>query len=391
MKILLLAPFDIFPPVHGGSTSVYNIIKYISRYNQVYVLLTHLHSQGGKIDLIHQNVKINYCPKSIFDRLTVLPTLINPYYLKSAYKIAKNSNSDVIQCQTLWTSFAGILLKKKLNRPFLLVEHNVEYLKFKSFKGMEVVARFVKKVEKIACELADRIVVFSEINKTQLINLYNIQESKIQVITSCPDLEVLKENKGARKTVREKYGVNEKAIILTFVGNLVYIPNVTAVKHIAERIYTVIVDKYPDSIFLIVGQRYENVLKYKRENIIFTGYLDMSDLADHLSASDIVMVPIDSGSGVRRKVLDAAACSKPIVSTKKGAEGLAFENNREIIVTDQVDEEFIAVILRLIENEKLRDILGKNARKKVEEQYGWEQEAKKLQELYISIGGQYEN
>ena len=390
-KILLLAPFDLFPPIHGGSTSVYYILKHISKHNQVYALLSHLYSKRGKIDLVHQNIQIQYCPRSIFDYLKVLSFLVNPYYFKKAYEIMKNYDCDIIQCQVLWTAFAGIFLKKMFSKPLILVEHNIEYSKFKSIGKSELFTYCLKVIESIACQLADKIVVFSKVDKSNLIDLYNIQGDKIVIITPCPDIDVLKENKRGRESVRKRYGVSEEDIVLTFVGNLEYIPNIIAVRYIAEKIYPNIIEKYPNSKFFIIGQNYKNVLKYKKNNIAFTGYLHIENFVAHLSASDIMIVPIDLGSGIRKKILDAAACSRAIVSTKKGSEGLSFVDNKEILLSDKVDGKFIANIMRLIEDKKLREAMGKNAREKVLKQYRWKNEIQKFANIYREVEGRYEN
>lgn len=383
-KILLLAPFDLFPPVHGGSAVVHNFVKYISRNNLMYVLLSHLYSRKGQNDLPNQNINIYYCPGTLFDRFKVLSFLFNPYYYKSAYKLMKNYNCDVIQSELLWTAFTGIFLKIRFNKPLILVEHNVEYLKFKN-QGKSIYFTYILRfIEKFACWLSDKIVVFSKIDKEHLIDLYDVQENKIEIISPYMDLDIFKYDTRGAEVVRAKYKV-DSGIILTFVGNLEYIPNITAVKYISERIYPCIIENYPDTKFVIIGQSYEHVLKYKRENIIFTGYLDRSSLLHHLLASDIVIVPIDSGSGVRIKILEAAACSKPIVSTKKGAEGLNFIDNTEIVLTDDVDEKFVTGIIRLIEDKGLRRMIGENARKKIEKEYNWEKEVKKFEKVYNEI------
>lgn len=383
-KILLLAPFDLFPPVHGGSAVAYNFVKYISKDNSAHVLISHLYSQRGQKDLLNQNINIYYCPRSIFDRFKVLSFLFNPYYFKSAYKLMKNFNCDVIQSELLWTAFAGIFLKIRFNKPLILVEHNVEYLKFKDQRKPIYFTYIVKKIEKIACKSADKIVVFSKIDKEHLIDLYDVQENKIEIINPYLDLDIFNYNTRGAEVVRNKYKVN-KGMILTFVGNLEYIPNITAVKYISERIYHDVIENYPDTKFLIIGQSYEHVLKYKRENIIFTGYLDRSSLVHHLLASDIVIVPIDSGSGVRIKILEAAACSKPVVSTKKGAEGLNFIDDKEIVLTDNADEKFVASIIRLIEDKELGRKIGENAREKIEKEYNWEKNVKKFEKVYNEI------
>ena len=383
-KILLLAPFDLFPPVHGGSIVVYNFVKYISKNNSVHVLISHLYSQRGQKDLLNQNINIYYCPRSIFDRFKVLSFLFNPYYFKSACKLMKNFNCDVIQSELLWTAFSGIFLKIRFNKPLIIVEHNVEYLKFKDQGKPIYFTYLLKGIEKFACKLADKIVVFSKIDKDHLINLYDIQENKIEIINPYLDLDVFNYSTRDAAVVRNKYRVDE-GMILTFLGNLEYIPNITAVKYISEQIYPAIIQRYADTKFLIIGQSYEHILKYKRENIIFTGYLDRSSLIHHLSASDIVIVPIDSGSGVRIKILEAAACSKPVVSTKKGAEGLNFIDSKEIVLTDNVDEKFVASIIRLIEDKELRRKIGENAREKVEKEYNWERGVKKFENIYTEI------
>ncbi len=117
--------------------------------------------------------------------------------------------------------------------------------------------------------------------------------------------------------------------------------------------------------------------------MIFTGYVD--NLPNYLSASDIVFVPLDSGSGTRLKILEAASCSRPIVSTRKGAEGLDFIDNKEILLSEQVDADFVATLLKLAKDEGLREILRKNARKKIEKHYSWREETKKFDEVYVEL------
>ena len=117
--------------------------------------------------------------------------------------------------------------------------------------------------------------------------------------------------------------------------------------------------------------------------MILPGFVNR--LPDYLSAADIVIIPLDSGSGTRLKILEAASCSRPIVSTKKGVEGLNFLNNKEIVVTEGINEEFIESIIKLIEDEGLRRRMGNNARKKVESRYSWKEEIKKFEKIYEEL------
>lgn len=389
-KILMLVPCDIFPPVHGSSTAVYHTIRHVLKDNLFDVLLSHLYSEGGEIDIIHPNVNIRYCKKTMFDRLGYKSLFLNPYYYREAYRMMKNSDIDIIQCELLWTALAGIHLKKKFDKPLLLVEENVEHLKFERFGKPRYFSYILKKVEEKCCKSADKIVAVSDVDKKYIEELFDIPEDKIQVIHHCVDPEMFKYSKEGGSVVRSRYNMDNESIVLTFVGKLDYIPNTRAVKYIAEKIYPAIIQKYQNSKFMIIGQNYEHLLSYKKGNIIFAGFVTsrqdvFPNLSDYLSASDIVIVPLDSGSGTRLKILEAAACSKPIVSTEIGAEGLNFFNNEEIILTEDVDEEFIAGIMKLIEDKKFREKIGDNARKKIVSKYRWEDEIKKFEEIYEEL------
>jgi len=378
----MLVPCDIFPPLHGGGVRVRFTIKYLLRTNQLNVFLNHVYSRGGKIDLCHPNLTIRYCSRTILDSLGYRSVLFNPFYLKGSYDLMKANNSDIIQCELLWSAVSGILLKKKFNKPLVFVDHNVEYLKFKEL-GKFVYSCLLQKIEKICCEQADKVVVVSEVDRSRMIKIYGIPEEKIHIIRNCTDPDVFKYSEEGRASVRQRYSMSNETIVVTFLGKLDYIPNATAVRYIAERIYPAIVEEYPKSKFLIVGGNYEPLLKYQRENMIFTGYVN--NLPDYLSASDIVIIPIDLGSGTRLKTLEAASCSRSIVSTRKGIEGQDFLDNKEMIVTESVDQDFTKSIIRLIEDEQLRENLGKNARKKIESQYNWREEIKKFEEVYENV------
>lgn len=378
----MLIPCDIFPPVHGAGTAAYFTVKHLARRNQLNVLLNHAYSLEGRVDLVTPNLSIRYCRRTVLDDFGFKGVVFNPFYLRESFDLMRHSDSDVIQCELLWAVLSGACLKKRSGRPLVLVDRNVEYLKFRQMRKA-LYSSLVRKLEKMGCERADRIVVVSEVDKWNLMRLYNVPEEKTKVIRNCADPDVFQFSEKGRDSVRKEHGISGETMVLTFVGKLDYAPNVEAVRHIAGKIYPVVVRKYPNSMFLIIGRYREPFLKYRRKKLIFTGYVD--NLASYLSASDIVIVPLVSGSGTRLKILEAASCSRPIVSTKKGAEGLNFLDSEEILLSEKVDGDFIEAIEKLTEDEELREEIGKNARKKIEQQYSWGEEIKKFDELYSEI------
>ncbi len=389
-NILVLSPCDIFPPVDGNSENIYHIVKYLAPDNVLGVLLSRVFSQGGPIDLEHPNLTIRYCPPSAFDRLKYKSFLLNPYYYRAAHEMMQDTGADIVQCQVLYTFFPGYSLKRRFKKPLVLVQENAEYVKQVKFEAPRYVTYVLKWLERIACTVADRIVAVSEVDKKHMMDLYGVSDGKVHVINHCADEEVFRYDADGRSMVRDALGIGEADVVLTYVGKMDALHNAVAAQYIAERIYPVVTSRYPNSWFMIVGQNYEHLLEYERDRLFFTGFVtsrkDASpNLADYLSASDIVIVPMDRGSGTRLKILEAAACSRPIVSTEIGAEGLDFTGGEEILLTADVDDEFIGLVLRLTEDEGLRKTLGQRARQKLLARYSWEREVSQFERLYAEL------
>lgn len=389
-KILVLSPSDIFPPVDGNSENIYHIVKYLAPRNILGVLLSRVFSQGGPVDISHPNLTIRYCPTSVFDRLQYKSFLLNPYYFKAARNLMRAIDADVIQCQVLYTFLVGWFLKRRYGKPLVLVQENAEYVKQVKFEAPRYVTWVLKWLEGMACRAADRIVAVSEVDKQHMVDLYGVPEERIHVINHCADEEVFKYDRDGRARAREALGIGQEDMVLTYVGKMDALHNTKAMQYIAERIYPVVTGRYPNSWFMIVGQNYEHLLEYRRDRLFFTGFVSSRkgvspNLPEYLSATDIVIVPMDRGSGTRLKILEAAACSRPIVSTEIGAEGLEFADGEEILLTRDVDDEFIQLVLRLMGDEGWRERLGRRARERLLARYSWEKEVSRFEEVYHEL------
>ncbi len=389
-KILVLSPSDIFPPVDGNSENTYHVVKYLAPRNVLGVLLSRIFSQGGPVDISHPDLTIRYCPASAFDRLQYKSFLVNPYYYRAADALMRDVGADIIQCHVLYTILVGYYLKRRYGRPLVLVQENAEYVKQVKFEAPGYATLVLKWLEGFACRVADRIVAVSEVDKRHMVDLYDVPEDKIHVINHCADEEVFKYRADGRTNVREAWGIGQDDMVMIYVGKMDAPHNTVATQYIAERIYPVVSAQYPNSWFVIVGQNYEHLLEYKRDRLFFTGFVtsrkdESPNLADYLSASDIVIVPMDRGSGTRLKILEAAACSRPIVSTEIGADCLQFTDGEEILLTEDVDEEFVDLLLGLVKDEALRERLGRRAREKLLARYSWEREVRRFEEVYQGL------
>lgn len=398
-KILVLSPCDIFPPVHGSSTAIYHTLQFLSETNHVSALLCYLYSQRGLADLHHPNLELSYCPETPLDRLGYKGLFLNPIYYRAAWRAALEFQPDIIQAELLWTAPIALWLRRRIRHsarfarrrvPVVLMQENVEYQKFVRFGMTNPFLKIIKWLEGWACRSADRVVALSEVDRSFMIDLYDVPLERFTLIPHGVDPALFDYRPQGALAARQKLGLAPDLPLLTFVGKLDYAPNVRAVEQITNRIAPAVWEHHPTAKFVIIGQGAETVANYQREGVIFTGFVDARagvrpNLSDYLSASDVVLVPLDSGSGTRLKIVEAASNARPVVSTHIGAEGQSFVDGEEILLTERVDDAFVAATLRLLADPQLADRLGRAARKKVLAQYSWQAQIQKMEQIYEEL------
>jgi glycosyltransferase involved in cell wall biosynthesis len=390
-KILILSPCDVFPPVHGSSTAIYHTLQFLAETNRVSALLCYLYSQRGDPDLVGPNLATHYCPESPLDRLGYKGLIFNPLYFRAAWRAAREFRPDLIQAELLWTAPAALWLRRHLRVPVVLMQENVEYQKFVRFGMTSPFLKIVKWLEGWACRAADRVVALSDVDRDFMIDLYGVPPERFAIIPHGVDPDLFDYRPEGAAAARQALGLAADVPILAFVGKLDYLPNLRAVEYLAERIAPAVWAQYPDAQFVIIGQGEEALTKYRQDGLIFTGFVDARagvrpNLSDYLSASDVVLVPLDSGSGTRLKIVEAAANARPVVSTRIGAEGQSFVDSEEILLTVEVDQAFVDATLRLLADADLRARLGRTARAKVLAEYSWRAQVGKMEQVYEKLG-----
>jgi glycosyltransferase involved in cell wall biosynthesis len=115
------------------------------------------------------------------------------------------------------------------------------------------------------------------------------------------------------------------------------------------------------------------------KNVCFTGFLD--DIRPIIAASYACVVPLRLGVGTRLKILEAMALGTPVITTKKGAEGLNVEDGRHLLIADDPDE-FARQTIRLLNDPDLRQHLSAEAARLVRDCYSWDSIGKSIQQVF---------
>jgi polysaccharide biosynthesis protein PslH len=207
------------------------------------------------------------------------------------------------------------------------------------------------------------------------------------------------------RTLRSEFGIDSISVLPTgvdtdyfrpsevcsqrgrmiFVGSMDWDPNEDGVVWFLEEVYPRIRQEMPEAGFYIVGRNPSARLRRiagEHPHVTVTGRV--ADVRPYLAASEVVVVPLRVGGGTRIKIPEAMAMAKPVVSTSIGAEGLPFQDGRELCIADQ-PAEFARTVLRLLANDSLRESISAAARASVVENHGWDHVANSMEAILKQV------
>lgn len=315
-KLVVLVPFTIWPPHFGSSERAYNIIKQLARRNEFrlsvlytdYTQVTSLYREKERLS----NTKI----------MEVGPSqrwaqAFNPLLILKGLLLSLKDRPDIILCEHLWSSIHAMVIHFLTGVPFILDEHNAEYVRLKRM-GKDGIAEIVRILERLACRFATKVICVSENDRVHLINL-GVKGDKISVVYNAVDTDQYRPNSTTRKQIRKKLDCDSDSPVLLFFGKLDYQPNAEAVEIIVREIMPRVLDQNSKTRFVICGYNPPQ-RQYAHPNLIFTGVVPK--IEDYINASDVVVAPLISGGGTKLKIVQAISCGRPVVTTTIGSEGI---------------------------------------------------------------------
>jgi polysaccharide biosynthesis protein PslH len=368
MRMLIV--FDKIPfPVTGCNQRTFYIAKGLSKNIDVDILalpserndltkklpnLDNLIIINPFIENIYRNSKkfqfLNYIIKAIFYKCKRLlkmgcPSFTNfnyqSYILREALKRQYlKKKYDLIQVEHFHLAEVIKGLVFKSNCKLILDFHEIESELLKNSERI-----LVENEEKNYSKLYDLGIVCS---KTDSLKIKKRWKNNI-IVENGVDTEYFK---FSQSSSIDKY---------VFVASMTFQPNIDAANHFINKIQ----GNIPKKQFQVIGY-YTNKPKSIDKNIKYLGYIE--DIRPFLKNS-IMVCPIFKGSGTRIKILTAFSSGCPVISTSKGAEGIRYTKNKDIIIADS-DKEFIEGIKYLIDNKEICQKIALNARK-LAESYDW--------------------
>ncbi|MCX6297259.1 MAG: glycosyltransferase family 4 protein, partial [Bacteroidetes bacterium] len=120
----------------------------------------------------------------------------------------------------------------------------------------------------------------------------------------------------------------------------------------------------------------------KMDNVVVEG--EVADSHQFINSKSIMIVPLTSGGGMRVKIIEGMAFGKTIVSSTVGAEGIEYENGKNILIAN-TENEFSDAIHKCVMDTDFSDRVGENARELVEAKYDNQLICNKLSDFYKTL------
>lgn len=226
---------------------------------------------------------------------------------------------------------------------------------------------------------ADRVITVSDCSAREIERLMGIPRSRIRVVYNGVDTEVF----------RSLDGLPKKSNSLIFVGNtedrkkgIIYL--LQAMKMLENECpvkLTIIDGGAPEPQYVPALMERINL----NGRVTFARRLSGDDLVKWYAAADIAIVP-SMFEGFGFPAAEAMACEVPVIAFAAGAlPELVADGETGILVPPADVPALASAIKQLVKDNELRLRMAKEARKRVQRKFNWEQAARQIIEVYKEV------
>jgi glycosyltransferase involved in cell wall biosynthesis len=325
---------------------------------------------------------------------------INPASDYFAYhqlkKLIRSFRPDVVHTHAAKPGALGRLAASSAQVPVIVhtFHGHIFHSYFNSAK-----TRFFIRTEQYLGRKSDAIIAISEQQRKELVDDFHIADAgKFHVVPLGFDLDRFHNHQEEkRKAFRSEFNVAEDEIAIGIIGRLVPVKNhylfLKAIRHVLDhsgkKIRAFIIGDGEtrqdlENMAREAGIEFstENSLEH-RHPLIFTSWRSDVDVIN--AGLDIVcLTSFNEGTPV--SLIEAQAANKPIVSTRVGGiADIVIEGETGLLADVKEPEIFSGHVLRLVEDDALRQRLGANSRQHVLQRFSYQRLVTDMSALYYDL------
>jgi len=394
MRILIVSPQTIYPPVSGGAVRKFSIIKGLSEDNEVHLIIADWFDKGSYEEKLEGAISLRllkYCKKSyLFSLAKVNPKKFWSEYYKqgtfknAVYKKLGDSINEIIKSNSIdMVQLEHIQLAKCVDHirgaPVVLTEYEVDnILRDRTFLK-RADRQEIKRYHRNAYRKFSGVICMSRQEEKRVRKFLNVKGGRL-VRTLAAPTSVSDDFFSGNRGYRDK-GLRANIV---YIGDYRHKPNEDAALHFVKDILPFLRKKIKGLRVFIVGPNPTKAMgNLKRRDIIVTGAV--SCVKKYLKKASVFAAPIRLGGGIRGKLLEAFAMKVPVVASSWAAGSIdGVVPGKHLLVADSA-ESFSGQVLKLLHLKSVRTKIVENASTLAEKCYNWNIQIKKLNKFYNSI------
>lgn len=399
MKVLFTSPMIMHPAASGPHLRIENSIKALAQITDLHVMSRVApHVLGGKPAIEHY--------KKIAPKFSFSPSVNNLSAIRTfrrvqivARKLLVNDAKAIVQyarrhdIKVIWFGYGNIsypLIKQVRSLApdlFLVCDTDSVWSRFifrelpfiddeKEKKRVLALSQEKELEEKDWVSLCNITTAVSEVD-AQYYRFLTPKKDKVAVFSNVLDI-----NQYLQPTMPPN-DLKKPAIYLAgSFGKSTSAMN-RAANWLIQGILPLVKKEIPNIHCYIVGNHSDVSYGHLKDpSITVTGRLE--SVLPYLKNVDVALTPLQFESGTRFKILEAAACKTPMVSTTLGAEGIPVKHGEHILLAD-TSEDFAAAIVKLIQDKAFATTLASNSFKLVESEYGLAQLTREAESILAKV------
>lgn len=384
MKILVVLPRFPYPLEKGDKLRAYNQIKYLSQNNEIYLFcVSHKSVAPEHIDALRpfcKEIRVVSSPRLVNYKNIVR----NYFYAKSlqigywdsqrarkAYRrFEEQVQPDVIYSQMVRTmTYVSRSLRPKVmdfqDSLSMNTERRMDHARGLWHYILHFEFKMLRSSEYNSFRIFDALTIISDADSEAIPHRKN---GEIHIVPNGVDFEYFHPV------------ICEKKYDIVFCGNMSYEPNTRATDYLIGKVMPLVWKQRPETTVHIAGADPKKRILKMGEDPRITISPNVEDIRQCYATARLLAAPMQTGSGLQNKLLEAMSMRIPCVTTSIANNSLHATPAQDILIADN-PQQFADYIIELLGNEPLRDTLTLSAYDFVHQNYDWAKTGERLEKI----------
>lgn len=312
VSAVFVAPYRFLPPRNGGQQAAWGFARWLAQYADLAVAST------------PGNEPPDNLPFALEPLLESSPLrYLSPRAGWRLWRLLRRRRARWLIVQQPFFALIARCVAWLQGAKLVVYSHNLEYSRFRSMGKWWWPLVYL--AERLAYRQADYVLFISPDELAPGIRTFGLAPQRCRVLPYGVDQQASPPRQTAGAVIRHRHGIDPQAPVWLLFGPLGYAPNLEAL----DRVLTEVAPRraemgFPGAAILVCGgglpERYQGLEAYRSQGVQYLGFVP--DIDDYLLGADLLLNPVESGAGVKTKVIEAIARGLPVVSTHNGALGL---------------------------------------------------------------------